>query len=164
VHTYDAEDGDGEGSLVGVLVGLEEDLEGDLEGVLVRMVGVLEIGLEGDMELGLLLGDLEIVALWEGETLRGAVEYGIELEGLLDGVWVGMVGLELTRLREGVAVGLDGLVEAGLLEGVMEGVDGLLVDGRLDGPLEASVSLSMVLPYEYGGIIECQHIDKYSTC
>jgi hypothetical protein len=32
------------------------------------------------------VGDLEIVALRDGETLRGAVEYGAELVNLLDGV------------------------------------------------------------------------------
>jgi hypothetical protein len=91
-------------------------------------------------------------------------------DGLLDGVEVGLVGLRLMGLPEGVAVGLDGLlvraglVEEGLLVGTRVGLVGLPVDGRLEGGLEALEIFLTVLPYEYRGIIECKHFDKYSIC
>jgi hypothetical protein len=73
-------------------------------------------------------------------------------------------------LPEGIAVGVEGLlvkeglVEEGLFDGIKEGVDGLLVRGRSEGALEALVSFISDIPYEYSGIIECKHIDKYSIC
>jgi hypothetical protein len=77
-----------------------------------------------------------------------------------DGDAVGPLGLP-----EGVAVavGLDGLVEEGLLEGMRLGLVGLLVDGRLNGALETLVGFLTAKLYEYRGIIECKHMDKYRT-
>jgi hypothetical protein len=65
---------------------------------------------------------------------------------------------------DGDLVRVDGLVEEGLLVGLRVGLVGFLVEGRFDGPLEAAVSFSVDLPYEYGGVIDGKHIDKYGTC
>jgi hypothetical protein len=76
---------------------------------------------------------------------------------------VGIVGA-LLGLLDGVAVGVEGLLDEGLFVGTRLGLDGLPLAGRLEGPLDALVRWISALPYEYRGIIECKHIDKYSTC
>jgi hypothetical protein len=77
---------------------------------------------------------------------------------------VGLVVTALMGLLDGAAVRVEGLLEESLFEGMRDGLDGLPLAGRLEGPLEALERWISALDYEYRGIIECKHIDKYRSC